>query len=406
MTSAGMMTAAEREKMKTLHGEWRTPIPIEFVDDDERNEEGRRCYRGKERHEIRMSVERKEEQIGDIIKVKRLLTLRYFDRTPDGHTDLSNERFTMTGRANIRYDRIKWDNGACWVRACVEKENLGKMCGMQKVMHREASHSAPLPDFEAGLGSMKLLQNDAFHSSLAPDWNEKVAGIGKVLVRQLQDVHRKHALPEAMNHDMAAGDMEASPLSEKVFASDASHTMFCSCSCCGSKPQVSEDDAEEPFRGGDAPVPPEPEPDIVEDGFFNGAQLDDIIDRINDVVGVWGISEEREREYIKPPCVAMNSMIKAAMDTFMESPLVKLIHYMMDEALDIKTKAIAFGRYLHENFIMPLCEALMKSLSGTFETFTWIKNQVRKVMAMMSQMVTDEVMTRTVTTLNDSDLVD
>jgi len=396
------MTAAERQKMKTLHGEWRTPIPIEFIDDDERSVAGRTCFRGKERHEIRMSVERKEIKVGDVTKVQRFLTLRYYGKTPDGHTDLSDERFSMTGRANIRYDRIKWDNGATWVRASVAQEHLGKM---EKVKRTEATHSAPPPDFQAQLGSMKLLQKDASHSAPTPDWNEKVAEIGRVMVQQLQDAHQKQFLPEVHhsapppNHDMAAQDIEASPPSEKAFASDASHTMWC---CCGSKPQVMEDsDAAEPLKADE--VLPEPDFEI---GFFSPEQLDDMIDRINDVVGVWGISEEKEREYIKPPCVAMNSMIKAAMDTFMESPLVKLIHYMMDEALDIKTKAIAFGRYLHENFIMPLCEALMKSLSGTFETFTWIKNQVRKVMAMMSQMVTDEVMTRTVTTLNDSDLVD
>lgn len=397
------MTAAERQKMKTLHGEWRTPVPIEFIDDDERSVAGRQCFRGKERHEIRMSVERKEIKVGDIVKVQRYLTLRYYGRTADGHTDLSDERFSMTGKANIRYDRIKWDNGACWVRASVERQMTGGK--LTKMKQDEASHSAPPPDFEAQPGSKKLMQKDASHAAPMTEWNEKVAEIGRVLVQQLQDVHHKQVMSEVPppDHDVEARDIEAASRSEKVFASDASHAMFCN---CFSKPQTLDEKEEKEHLEEKAEPPVLPEPAPLEIGFFSAEQLDDIIDRINDVVGVWGISEEKEREYIKPPCMALNKMIKTAMDAFMDSPLVKLIQYMMDEALNVKEKAIAFGRYLHGHFIEPLTEALMKELAHSFETFAWIKNQVKKVMDMMSQMVTDEVMTRTVTTLNDSDLVD
>merc|ERR1712032_784528 len=126
----------------------------------------------------------------------------------------------------------------------------------------------------------------------------------------------------------------------------------------------------------------------------------------NDVIGIWGVSESAEREFIKPPVVAMNKLIKGAMDTFLDNPIMDLLAYLMDEACEFAVKVKAIAMYLKERFVDPLCTALVERLSESFGAISWIKDQVHKVIAMMSQLVTDEVVSKSVETLGDSDLVD
>jgi len=180
-----------------------------------------------------------------------------------------------------------------------------------------------------------------------------------------------------------------------LIASSGEHGMF----CCGSKPQTQED-------GIEAPEEPLPEARDMSEGFFSGDQVEDIVDRINDVVGIWGISEAKEREMIKPPVVAMNKLIKAAMEIFMNNPLMDLLNYLMDEAMDFPVKVRKLGEYINDQFVTPLAAALVDALSESFSAIEWIKDKVTQVVKMMSQMVTDEVVSESVKTIGDSDLVD
>merc|ERR1712113_56508 len=104
-----------------------------------------------------------------------------------------------------------------------------------------------------------------------------------------------------------------------------------------------------------------------------------------------GISEEVEREYIKPPCEAMNKLIRAAMLKFMSNPLVELLSFLMDDSIDFSVKCEKIGKYIKDNFVDPLCECLVDGLESMFSVISWIKSMVKKVIMMMSQMVTDQV---------------
>merc|ERR1740121_1835228 len=212
-------------------------------------------------------------------------------------------------------------------------------------------------------------------------------------------------------------DVEAMTSAGKVLVPDGEHAMFnkfCCGSFCGSNTQVKDDEQEhkeEAYTAAvpEAQAPEEPVPearDMEKEGFFPPDALDDVIDRINEVVGIWGISEEVEREYIKAPCEALNRLVAAAMATFMNNPLMDLISFLMDETMDFGVKVAKIAQYLKEQFVDPLCDALVNGLEETFSCISWIKNQVRKVIMMMSQMVTDEVVSKTVEQVGDSDLVD
>merc|ERR1719401_599240 len=149
-----------------------------------------------------------------------------------------------------------------------------------------------------------------------------------------------------------------------------------------------------------------PEHRDTSEGFFGADQIEDIIDRINENIGLWGVSESAEREFIKPPVMAMNKLIKGAMDTFLDNPIMDLLAYLMDEAMDFSVKVKAIAMYLKERFVDPLCKCLVELLSESFVTVRWLKNQASKFIAMMTQMVSDEVVSKTVNTLGESELVD
>jgi len=206
--------------------------------------------------------------------------------------------------------------------------------------------------------------------------------------------------------------VEAAATAPKRLLASGEHQMFCCGALCGKAtmpvveemPEETEEQAEPP-----APVEEAVEVEVRDpdkDGFFGPDELDDVIDRINDVVGIWGVSEETEREYIKPPVEAMNKLIKSAMTTFLSDATIDLLCALMDSELDFGIKCSKIGQYVKTQFVDPLCEALLNGLEHMFSAISWIKNQVRKVILMMSQMVTDEVVSKTVEQVGDSDIVD
>lgn len=271
-----------------------------------------------------------------------------------------------------------------------------------------------------------------------PDWETQVAEVQKVMLQQLQEIEKeveknrrekeerdgmaevepleepfgpdrqvraspypRMMVPEATHTAFPppeeGQDTEAGARGGKVMNADAQHAMW-NCCACGNKPKVLED--------ADEVEQPLPEARDMSEGFFDKDQVDDIIDRINDVVGIWGISEATEREIIAVPVQAMNKLIKGAMNTFLNNPLMDLLAYLMDDSLDFSVKCQAIGSYINEHFVKPLCGALVEALGSTFEAISWIKDQVTKVIMMMSQMVTNQVVSKSVEQMNDSDLVD
>lgn len=408
---------AARHANQTLLGEWRTPMPINFIHDDERSVEGQRCYRGEDRDHVRMSVERIHKKIGDEVRVQRFITLRSYAKTEEG-VDLEEEEFMMTGRANLRYNRIKWDNGCVWVRADLAaklyKDKQGKPTVTTNPVPAEGEHSAAPPtDFDTLTAPKAVIQREATHRKAPLDWQTTVAMVAQTLKKEMEEAEARVAKRNMMEAEaplvlttpapqQADEDVEVKGPSRRLIASPGEHGMF----CCGSKPQTQEDESLE--AEAQAPPPEEvlPEARDMSEGFFSEDQTEDIIDRINDVVGIWGMSEAKEREYIKPPVVAMNKLVKAAMEVFMNNPLMDLIGYLMDEAMEFGVKVQKLGTYINEHFVQPLGAALVDSLTESFQAIEWIKDKVAKVIMMMSQMVTDEVVSKSVTTMADSDLVD
>lgn len=427
------MTLAEREARKTLQGEWRTPIPINFVDDDERTgaDDGKRYFAGQVRNNIRMAVDRREKQVGDQVKIERHVTLEYYGDDDEGNVNLEDLKYTIDGKANQQYNKIKWDNGCTWVRAgATAKDRDMAKHGKAIVMQEDVKHRSAPPESYPDAVPQKRFQPDARHSAAAPDWDSQVANIKRVMLQQMAaveaDLSKREKVQLASVHNMLpdmqdtelkprrfapsaahsapppgqSGDVEAAKPSRKVLAREAQHSMLC-CGPCGKNTQTMDD--KEDLQ----PEEPLPEArDIEKEGFFPEDDLDDIIDRINDVVGVWGISEERERELIKPPVDAMNKLVAAAMNTFMNNPLMDLIQYLMDETMDFGVKCTKIGQYLNESFVKPLANALVDGLADAFSAVSWIKDKVTQVIMMMSQMVTDHVVTKSVEQLNDSDAVD
>jgi len=205
-------------------------------------------------------------------------------------------------------------------------------------------------------------------------------------------------------------DKIAEERGEAAFADDALHgapddavepAPMCGFLCGGSKKKSEEAQAAPPEE--EVPAPP---PKDLSEGFFGEEEVESIIDRINDVVGVWGISEEKERTFIKPPVILMNKKIKVAMETFLNNPLIELFQYLCDQSLEVKHKAKMIGAYMHKNFIEPLQARLMEMLTEQFSAIEWMHDQVEKVVSMMSHMVADELMTKSIEQLNDAEVAD
>jgi len=331
-----------------------------------------------------------------------------------------------------------------------EKDAIKHGKGQAKVMMEEPTTRSAPPDwdaFDVPVQAKKVFLPAAEHAAAPPAWtrDEKLAEIHRVMMEQMKSVdesienaRQAKALreeqartdtgadcegelrssrparlateachtappPSVPLQDAEEEDTEAVAAGAKVLVPNGEHQMFCCGGLCGKNPAVMDEGESE------ALVITEPIPearDMEKEGFFGPEELEDVIDRINDVIGVWGISEETEREYIKPPVVAMNKIVAAAMNTFMNNPLMDLISYLMDEAIDFGVKCMKIGTYVKENFVDPLCHALVEKLQDFFAGIVWIKNQVTKVILMMSQMVTDQVVGKCVEQIGDSDVVD
>lgn len=427
-------TQAERLAKQTLHGEWRTPMPINFVDDDEKTDgDGKRYYRGAVRDQVRMSVQKIVKKVGDVDKVERHITLSYYGRNDEtDKADLDDLKYVIEGKANPKYDRIKWENGCVWTRhGATQRERDAEKHGFVKVLAEDGAKGAPPPDFDSLAASGKRFQPSARHTAAAPDWDSQVKEIQRVMMDQMkevdarveeamrqkaqkaasqgqQDCEAMGRTPFRLSPQQAHGapppaegeDTEGAAPTGKVLVADGEHKMMCCTGLCG-KGAVEEVSAEA------QPEEPLPEArDMEKEGFFAPDELEDVIDRINDVVGIWGVSEETEREYIKPPVEAMNKLIAAAMSTFMNNPLMDLISYLMDGAMEFAHKCAKIGHYINEHFVKPLCDALVDGLEEMFAGISWIKDQVKKVIMMMSQMVTDQVVSKSVEQIGDSDAVD
>jgi len=400
-----------------------------------------------------MTVERKEKKVGSEVKIERHVTLYNYGRNDDGDVDLEKLQYQIEGRANMKYDRIKWDNGCVWCRygASGREKDAIKHGRDSKVMVEDQDKGSAPPDWDAidKAQAQKVFQPAARHEAAPPDlcparaavWtlDEKLAEIHRVMMEQMEavDGQMEKAWQEKARREEQARidgadcedearnsrvirlateavhaappppvllqdeDTEAEAAGAKVLVPDGEHKMFCCGALCGKNPAVM-DEADEELLPENVPEAR----DMEKEGFFGADELEDVIDRINDVIGVWGVSEETEREYIKPPVVAMNKIVASAMNAFMNNPLMDLISYLMDEAMDFGVKCMKIGHYIKENFVDPLCTALVDKLQDFFAGITWIKNQVTKVILMMSQMVTDQVVGKCVEQIGDSDVVD
>merc|ERR1712039_1104690 len=99
----------------------------------------------------------------------------------------------------------------------------------------------------------------------------------------------------------------------------------------------------------------------------------------NEVVGIWGISEEKEAEFIKPPVVELNKKIRECLLSFMDEKLVDLLQGLMDDDVDLDVKSKMLSEYMQERFVDPLTEQLNKKAAERFGGFSWMKNQLTRI---------------------------
>jgi hypothetical protein len=169
------------------------------------------------------------------------------------------------------------------------------------------------------------------------------------------------------------------------------------------------------FRSGGAPEPapdapqPVPENDAPDDdadppireGFLSDDQVDDVVDRINEVIGIWGISEEKEAEFIKPPVVEMNKRIRDCLKDMMDNQLVVLLGALMDDDVSPGKKSLLTSRYIRQTFVNPLTAKLMDQMSDKFHLPSFMSDQMEKMVKLVSEQVSDEVMSKAIEQLND-----
>jgi len=355
-------------KFTTLEGTWLTPLPVTFSRSEEEEEGGKHVWATNRGH-MRIEVVKQTVDLGEFEgvpqkKVQRFITLKELVRIGEDGEGTEESNTVCHGMANVSYDRIRWNNGATWARAGTTKKDRDEIARQAK--EREEAEKAVRDREEEARPEPETLPVE-IHG--APD---DAAGGGGFF----------GCLCGATPKPKEASSPEAAPVEPDPEA-----------------PAATEEGAEEEKKE-------EEEPQDLSKGFFAENEVDDIVDRINEVVGVWGLSEEMEAEYIKPPVVMMNKLIKEAMEGFLDNPIIDLFQYLMDEAMDVMEKAKQVGKFLYERMVKPLTAALIEKLEESFQAVKWIEGQVHKVVLMMAQMVTNELVTKTVEQLQETDTID
>mmetsp|Transcript_98440 Transcript_98440/g.317362 ORF Transcript_98440/g.317362 Transcript_98440/m.317362 type:complete len:221 (-) Transcript_98440:102-764(-) len=92
--------------------------------------------------------------------------------------------------------------------------------------------------------------------------------------------------------------------------------------------------------------------------LLSEAQVNTVIDRINESVNIWVLTESMERALIEPPVRQVNGLLKESLRAFMLEDWAAAIEALLDESLPpdgkISTLSAVMGRQLRE----PLVEAL------------------------------------------------
>jgi len=361
-------------KFKTLEGTWLTPLPVSFSQKDAESEGGVHVWETNRGH-LRIEVVKQTIDLGERdgvpnMKVQRYITLKELIRISEDGEETEESNVVMYGLANLNYDRIRWNNGATWARSGTTKKDRDELAAQAKA--REEAEKAARDAEEEARPEPEAIDVEV-HG--APDDAAMPGGGGLFGCLCGASAKSKGTDPPAaapVEHGEA--DPEVPAVTE-------------------AEGEAKEEEAKEE----------EKEPEDLSKGFFNDEDVDDIVDRINEVVGVWGISEEMEAEYIKPPVVMINKLIKVCMEGFLDNPIIDLFQYLMDETLDVMEKAKQIGNFLYEKMVKPLTAALVEKLEESFQAIAWIESQVHKVVLMMAQMVTDELVTKTVEQLQEAD---
>merc|ERR1719469_1860162 len=130
--------------------------------------------------------------------MERHVTLGYFGREAEGKVDLGNLMYTLHGKANLKYDKIRWDGGCVWCRVGatqLDQEAIarGGHLGVVESMHGKAP-----PREYAPASPQKRFQPSPSHAAAKPEWDAKVAEIRRVMMEQLAEVEREQAGRKAL----------------------------------------------------------------------------------------------------------------------------------------------------------------------------------------------------------------
>jgi len=97
--------------------------------------------------------------------------------------------------------------------------------------------------------------------------------------------------------------------------------------------------------------------------LFSEAQTAKIVDRINEKINIWGISEETERGLIEVPVNMVNSQLKDCLRSFMTEDWGMAMEVLLDDTKPAQAKQ----DILEEIFDRQLKQPLADALNGKFD---------------------------------------
>lgn len=240
-----------------IAGEWRTPQPLIIIPDGDNY-----CLQKDTSVKMEMKKIVKNDEFNTVI---RSVTM-----TESGG-------FSATGTVNVRFTRIRWENGAVWAKACREP---------------------PEPE--------------------RPEIDEQTRA-EDTQVPQLDNTHTVPILEE----DKEVKDFSAT-FSELILQKEAAHSMMCLCVRSPPAPNVGDDTAHV---------------GLLKDGpIFSEQQMDDIVEKCAECLDTPPPPESVERTMLYNSVVTINEMLRLVLGGFCSNIWINCIEVLIDEVMfhDVK----------------------------------------------------------------------
>jgi len=135
--------------------------------------------------------------------------------------------------------------------------------------------------------------------------------------------------------------------------------------------------------------------------LLSQSQVDIVIDRINESVNIWGLSESVERNIIEAPVTLVNGKLKEALASFMVEDWHQSIQVLLDETAAPDAKRDK----LKDIFDRQLREPLAQALNGVIDIPMIGEGMEDKLFHMIVDKVLATVISTAVLSLEKTDMV-